>query len=114
MVEEEKFCGDILIQIAAARAALNSVGGLILENYMKNCIHQYLEGESEEETLNKLVEIMIKYTKWSYSFCLTLFMDLEEIEDIITPIDMAAAINSVSTPLAAAKENSFSIKCSIV
>lgn len=41
-------------------------------------------------------------------------MDLEEIEDIITPIDMAAAINSVSTPLAAAKENSFSIKCSIV
>ena len=63
MVEEEKFCGDILIQVAAARAALNSVGGLILENYMKNCIHEYLEGQSEEEALNQLVETMIKYTK---------------------------------------------------
>lgn len=63
MVEEDKFCGDILIQVAAARAALNSVGGLILENYMKNCLQDYLKGETDEETLNKLVETMIKYTK---------------------------------------------------
>ncbi len=63
MVDEDKFCGDILIQVAAARAALNSVGGLILENYMKNCLKHYLEGETEEEELDKLVDIMIKYTK---------------------------------------------------
>lgn len=63
MVDEEKFCGDILIQVAAARAALNSVGGLILENYMKNCLKDYLQGESEESALDKLVDIMIKYTK---------------------------------------------------
>jgi DNA-binding FrmR family transcriptional regulator len=63
MVDEDKFCGDILIQVAAARAALNSVGGLILENYMKNCLKHYLEGETEEEALDKLVDIMIKYTK---------------------------------------------------
>lgn len=63
MVDEDKFCGDILIQVAAARAALNSVGGLILENYMKNCLKNYLQGESEENALDKLVDIMIKYTK---------------------------------------------------
>lgn len=63
MVEEEKFCGDILIQVAAARAALNSVGGLILENYMKNCLKNYLEGETEDDALDKLVDIMVKYTK---------------------------------------------------
>ncbi len=63
MVDEDKFCGDILIQVAAARAALNSVGGLILENYMKNCLKNYLEGESEESAIDKLVDIMVKYTK---------------------------------------------------
>ena len=63
MVEEEKFCGDILIQVAAARAALNSVGGLILENYMNVCLKEYLDGETEAESLNKLVELMVKYTK---------------------------------------------------
>ncbi len=63
MVDEEKFCGDILIQVAAARAALNSVGGLILENYMKVCLKDYLAGATEEEALDKLVELMVKYTK---------------------------------------------------
>ena len=53
MVEEEKYCGDILIQIAAARAAINSVGGLILENYMKDCLKNYLDGEAEEEALDE-------------------------------------------------------------
>lgn len=63
MVEEEKFCGDILIQIAAARAALNSVGGLILESYTKTCLKDYLSGMTEEEAIEKLVEVMVKYTK---------------------------------------------------
>lgn len=63
MVEEDKFCGDVLIQISAARAALNSAGGLILENYMKTCIKEYLKGISTEEDLDKLVDTMVKYTK---------------------------------------------------
>lgn len=63
MVDEEQFCGDILIQIAAARSALNNAGGLILEDYMKNCVKGYSEGIKKEEDLNKLVETMLKYTK---------------------------------------------------
>lgn len=62
MVEEEKFCGDILTQVSAARAALNSAGGIILENYINVCIKDYIE-ENGEEDLDKLVETMVKYTK---------------------------------------------------
>lgn len=63
MVEEDKFCGDILVQVAAARSALNSVGGIILENYMKGCLINYIQGTSEEEELDKLIETMVNYTK---------------------------------------------------
>lgn len=63
MVESEQFCGDILIQIAAARSALNSTGGLILENYMKNCIKDSTDGSSDEEKLDRLINIMLQYTK---------------------------------------------------
>lgn len=63
MVDEEKHCGDILIQIAAVRAAMNSVGGLILEDYMKDCLKDYLEGHSGEEALDNLVGTMVKYAK---------------------------------------------------
>lgn len=66
MIDEEKFCGDILIQVAAARAALNSVGGLIMENYTKKCLNNYLDNvddENKEESLDQLVNIILKYTK---------------------------------------------------
>ena len=63
MVDEGQFCGDILIQIAAARSALNNAGGLILENYIKNCLNVTSSGNIEEEALDKLIEVMLKYTK---------------------------------------------------
>ncbi len=63
MVSEEKYCGDILIQIAAARAALNKVGGMILENHMKDCLKKHLESKGEDEVLDNLIDTMIKYTK---------------------------------------------------
>lgn len=65
MVEEEQTCRDILIQISAARSAINNAGGLILENYMKNCLRSYVEGEKREEDLNELVDILVKYSKQS-------------------------------------------------
>ncbi len=63
MVEEEKFCGDILIQVSAARSALNSAGGIILENYIKVCIGDQLKDSDDHEELDKLVDIMVQYTK---------------------------------------------------
>ncbi len=62
MVEEDQFCGDILTQVSAARAALNSAGGLILENYIKVCIKSQIDN-NEVEDLDKLVETVVKYTK---------------------------------------------------
>ncbi len=63
MVENDKFCGDVLIQVAAARSALNSVGGLILENYTKDCLKDYLDGNVHDEALDALVDTILKYTK---------------------------------------------------
>lgn len=65
MVEEEKNCRDILIQISAARSAINNAGGLILENYMKNCLKGYVDGDREEEDLDDLVDVLVKYSKQS-------------------------------------------------
>ncbi len=63
MISEEKFCGDILIQVSAVKSALNNVGGLVLENYMNDCLKGYLEGETDEEELNTLIQIMLQYIK---------------------------------------------------
>lgn len=55
MVNEDRYCADILIQIAAANKALKSLGEEILENHMKTCMVNDIknkEYESIDEVMN--------------------------------------------------------------
>jgi DNA-binding FrmR family transcriptional regulator len=38
MVEEERDCADILVQIAAVRSAINQVGRVVLEDHVESCL----------------------------------------------------------------------------
>lgn len=59
MMDNEACCKDVLVQIAAVRAAINKVGGLILENYAVNCMS--LDEENPE--IKKLIDTMIMFLK---------------------------------------------------
>ncbi|SKC70081.1 DNA-binding transcriptional regulator, FrmR family [Maledivibacter halophilus] len=63
MLEEDRCCNDILIQVAAVRSAMNKVGGLILENHLKGCIKQSLTDKPEEEVIDELINTMVKFIK---------------------------------------------------
>lgn len=63
MIDNDKQCGEVLVQIAAVRAAVNKVGGLILENYAQSCIKNAVEEKGDDETVNGLIDIIIKFTK---------------------------------------------------
>jgi CsoR family transcriptional regulator, copper-sensing transcriptional repressor len=54
MVEEDKLCGDILTQVSAVRAAINKVGGLILEQYSTTCISNVVSSEDKEKAIDML------------------------------------------------------------
>lgn len=43
MVEEGRDCSDILIQLAAVRAALGNTGKLLIHDHMQHCIVEALE-----------------------------------------------------------------------
>lgn len=46
MVEDDRYCGDILIQIAAVNKSLQSLGNRILENHLKSCVtHDIKDGK---------------------------------------------------------------------
>lgn len=48
MIEKDIYCDDVLIQIAAVQAALNSVSKLVLENHIKGClVNKIRNGEDE-------------------------------------------------------------------
>ena len=58
MIDDGEYCIDIITQIQAARAALQSVNKTILEKHLKHCVAATLEAKNESESEQKLAEIM--------------------------------------------------------
>lgn len=62
MVERDAYCTDILTQVAAASAALNSFTKVLLANHIKTCVtRDILEGK--EETVDELLDTLQKLMK---------------------------------------------------
>lgn len=44
MIDEERYCVDILTQVSALRAALDQFGLLMLTTHLENCVYGHGEG----------------------------------------------------------------------
>lgn len=62
MVEKNAYCPDILVQVAAANAALNSFNKVLLANHIRTCVVRDLH-EGREETVDELVAVLQKLMK---------------------------------------------------
>lgn len=62
MVERDAYCTDILVQVAAVSAALNSFNRVLLENHIKTCVTRDIK-EGKEETVDELVTVLQKLMK---------------------------------------------------
>ncbi len=63
MLEKDVCCSDVLVQIAAVRAAVTKVGVLIMENHIKECVAGALEGDNKEEKLDELITVLNSFMK---------------------------------------------------
>lgn len=62
MVEKDAYCTDILVQVSAVNAALNSFNKVLLANHIKTCVtRDILDGK--EETVDELVKTLQKLMK---------------------------------------------------
>lgn len=62
MVEEGRDCGDVLIQLAAVRSAINNIGKIILADHMEHCIADAIES-GDREALDKFNDAIAKFLK---------------------------------------------------
>ena len=62
MVEENAYCPDILIQVSAVNAALNSFNKVLLANHIRTCVADDIR-DGKEETIDELVMTLQKLMK---------------------------------------------------
>lgn len=63
MVEDERYCVDILTQVSAIQAALNSFNKVLLSNHIKSCVVREIEEGNGEESVEELCRTIQKLMK---------------------------------------------------
>ena len=63
MIEEDKSCEEILIQIGSAKAALHKTGQVILEGHLHTCVLDGIREGNEDETINKLSNAIEQFSR---------------------------------------------------
>ena len=62
MVENDVYCPDILIQVSAVNAALNSFNKVLLAEHIRTCVAEDIK-EGKDETIDELVLVLQKLMK---------------------------------------------------
>ena len=64
MVEEDRYCVDILTQTSAVVAALHGVEDLVMENHLNTCVADAMRSDDAHEKSSKIEEMMTVISKF--------------------------------------------------
>lgn len=62
MVEQERSCSDVLIQLSAVRAAINRVAAIVLQDHIRHCVID-AANQGDEEVLISLDKAIKQFLK---------------------------------------------------
>ncbi|WP_430791159.1 metal-sensing transcriptional repressor [Virgibacillus flavescens] len=63
MVEEDRYCVDVLVQISAINAALKKVGFTMMERHTKHCVSHAVQSGEGVEAIEELMDVMKQFSK---------------------------------------------------
>nr|WP_041808935.1 metal-sensing transcriptional repressor [Evansella cellulosilytica] len=63
MIEEDRYCVDILVQLSAINAALKKVGYHLLEDHTRGCVSHAVANGEGDEAINELMKVIQQFSK---------------------------------------------------
>ena len=57
MIEEDKYCVDIITQTSAARSALKSVEDVLLEGHLSTCVIDQIKSGKHETAVEEILKV---------------------------------------------------------
>ena len=62
MLDENRYCGDILVQLAAAESAVHRTSEIILKNHLETCVVEKVQ-KGETEAIDEVMDLIRKFSK---------------------------------------------------
>lgn len=59
MIEENRYCGDVLVQVSAVESAVRAFGYLVLEDHMNTCVSEKIRA-GDKDIVKETVELIRK------------------------------------------------------
>lgn len=64
MIDEDRYCVDVLLQIAAVESALDRVGKIVLGNHVETCVSSALASGRPRERREKIDELLEVFSRF--------------------------------------------------
>ena len=65
MLEGDRYCVDVLLQVAAVRAALDGLGKLLLQSHVETCVSGAIASGRPQDRKQKISELMEVFSRFS-------------------------------------------------
>lgn len=66
MIDEDRYCVDVLLQVAAVRAALDGVGKLLLRSHVETCVADAFASGRPKERKEKAEELIEVFSRFAH------------------------------------------------
>ncbi|MFD2168870.1 metal-sensitive transcriptional regulator [Tumebacillus lipolyticus] len=63
MIEEDRYCIDILVQLTAIKSASHRIGLKLLEGHTRGCVTHAVQAGGGEEHIKELMDVIRMFTK---------------------------------------------------
>ena len=63
MAEEDRYCVDLLMQLASAQEALRGVGKQVMRHYLQTCATKAIQGRNRDGIYDELMDVIYKYAR---------------------------------------------------
>lgn len=63
MIDEDRYCVDILVQISAIQSALKNVGYSVTERHMKHCVSEAVTKGEGDDSIEELMAVLKQFSK---------------------------------------------------
>ena len=61
MIDEDRYCGDVLTQLAAAESAIRSVRRLVLQDHLETCVVERVQ-QGDTEVVDELMTLLKQFS----------------------------------------------------
>jgi DNA-binding FrmR family transcriptional regulator len=60
MIDEDRYCDDILIQLSAVNKSIKSIANIVLDNHMHTCLIEHIENK-DYEIIDEIVDLFKRF-----------------------------------------------------